>query len=93
MASAIAMLREDLPEEVASLDSRVIFSIDGRGDALVLTTGPHDDAVGILRASLQYAGEYAPLAARGQCVTILDAGSRDRSLRPSGRGSGRRPGG
>ncbi|ARM14864.1 MULTISPECIES: hypothetical protein [Rhizobium] len=39
MASAIAMLREDLPEEVASLHSRVIFSIDGRGDALVLTTG------------------------------------------------------
>ncbi|ANL68606.1 hypothetical protein AMC82_PC00042 (plasmid) [Rhizobium phaseoli] len=48
MASAIVMFREDLPEDIASLNSRVTFSIDGRCDTRVLTTGRMTTPVGML---------------------------------------------
>ncbi|KPH06170.1 nucleoside-diphosphate kinase (plasmid) [Rhizobium acidisoli] len=48
MASAIVMFREDLPEDVASLNSRVTFSIGGRRDTRVLTTGRMTTPVGML---------------------------------------------
>ncbi|OWV74434.1 hypothetical protein ATY76_28125 [Rhizobium sp. R339] len=48
MASAIVMFREDLPEDVASLNSRVTFSVDGRSDTRVLTTGRMTTPIGML---------------------------------------------
>ncbi|MBB3464345.1 nucleoside-diphosphate kinase [Rhizobium sp. BK377] len=47
-ASAIVMFREDLPEDIASLNSRVTFSADGRRDTRVLTTGRMTTPVGML---------------------------------------------
>ncbi|MDR9762824.1 nucleoside-diphosphate kinase [Rhizobium redzepovicii] len=47
-ASAIVMFREDLPDDVASLNSRVTFSVDARCDTRVLTTGRMTTPVGML---------------------------------------------
>ncbi|MBB3660243.1 regulator of nucleoside diphosphate kinase [Rhizobium sp. BK650] len=47
-ASAIVLFREDLPEDVASVNSRVTFSVDGRRDTRVLTTDRMTTPVGML---------------------------------------------
>lgn len=48
MASATVMFREDLPQDVASLSSRVTFSVAGRQDTRVLTAGRMTTPVGML---------------------------------------------
>jgi regulator of nucleoside diphosphate kinase len=48
MAAATVVFREDLPEDAASLNSRVTFSIDGRRDTRILTTGRMTTPVGML---------------------------------------------
>jgi len=48
MAAATVVFRQDLPEDAASLNSRITFSIDGRRDTRILTTGRMTTPVGML---------------------------------------------
>lgn len=48
MAAATVVFREDLPEDAASLNSRVTFSIDRRRETRILTTGRMTTPVGML---------------------------------------------